>query len=279
METNVTSGVVTVTPQIAQDYLTRNINNRPLNQETVNMYAQMMKEGQWVLSNDAISFSQTGELINGQHRIKAVIQSGVTCQFIVTKGLPQRSFEVMDNGRSRNAADVLFIDGIQGYTVIAAVVRRKIVLERKNTAVSSNLRGGGAGSGTKVSNAQIIAEFKKHDNTYTKIMYDVCSLYRKSRLFSQGDYGGFIAYLVLCLNHPYEKALAFFEEFSEKSRPTNDVVNQLRQRIMNDKINTTHMTSFAKQRLIIKAWNAYVTGKTVKRLVYNEITDKDLWFV
>ncbi len=35
----------------------------------------------------------------------------------------------------------------------------------------------------------------------------------------------------------------------------------------------------AKQKLIIKAWNAYITGKTVKVLKYVESVDKDLWFV
>lgn len=281
MENNVTSRAERITPEVAHAYLTHNVSNRPIKQQIVELYAKQMTDGLWVLSNDAITFAANGDLMNGQHRLSAVIKSGKTCDFMVTRNMPQEAFAVMDNGTNRSAGDVLFIEGITSYNNVASVVKRKMVLNAKHiTAISAGKSdGGGAASSTKVGNMQIIDEYKKHRDFYDQAVKDAYKCYSKSRLLTISDYGGFVSYLTLCLNHPYETALSFFEEFCEIKKASNDVVNLLRQKYVNDKIGATRMTAQARQKLIIKAWNAYVTGKTVKVLKYVEANDKDVWFI
>jgi len=268
-----------ITPELAQIYLTHNVGNRKLNKDIVNLYVEQMKNGEWLLSNDAISFSKEGRLLNGQHRLKAVCDSGVSCQFNVIRGLDDKAFAVMDNGKNRSACDVFFIEGVIGATVIASAIKRKFILERKRVAVHSSINNGGASSSTKVANMQILSEYNSKKDYYDNLWKDIQALYRKSRLLTQSDYGGFIAYLSLSLKHPYDTALAFFKEFVEIDKPTNDVISLLRQKLLNDRLSNLKMSSFIKQQYIIKAWNAYVTGKTVKKLIYTESSDKDLWFV
>lgn len=280
MENNkVTSWVEHITPQVAQVYLTKNISNRPVKEAIVDMYAQQMLDGQWTLSNDAITFCEDGELMNGQHRLKAVCKSGVPCDFLVSRGLPRKAFNVMDNGYNRTAGNALFMDGVSGSNNVAAIVKRKLVLERKMTIVPGNTSVHGGASGIKVGNAQIVAEYYKHKDDYDRIYRDAKSLYIKSRVLALSDYGGFIAHLNLSIKHPYDTALGFFEELTEKRKVTNDVVTMLRQKIINDKLSQNKMTSSVKQKLIIKAWNVYVSCKSVKRLAYVEASDKDLWFL
>lgn len=279
MNTTETTRIELINPQIAQEYLTHNISNRPVRDSIVKMYANQMKEGLWVLSNDSIAFSASGHLLNGQHRLKAVISSGATCEFNVIRGLSEDSFVAMDNGYNRTSGNVFYLNEIPSSTTVAAIVKRKMLYEnRRLTAI--NVSGGpGGGSNNKLGNAQLLDEYNKHSEAYQNISRDSQKLYGKSRLMTQADYGGFLAYLSLCAKHPYDVVFDFFKEFTEISKVTNDVIVQLRQRFVNDKIGTTRMTATARQKLLIKAWNAYVTGKTVKRLNYIETTDKDLWFI
>ena len=73
---------VMVSPEFARDVLERSFasgfTNRPLSKKTVKKYAEAMKKGGWVLNNDAICIDDSGALINGQHRLEAVIVSGCT---------------------------------------------------------------------------------------------------------------------------------------------------------------------------------------------------------
>jgi hypothetical protein len=62
------SSVEMITPQKAVEILdTKNFNNRPVSQFTVDRYAQEMKAGRWKLNGEPIIFGKSGRLIDGQH--------------------------------------------------------------------------------------------------------------------------------------------------------------------------------------------------------------------
>jgi hypothetical protein len=169
--------------------------------------------------------------------------------------------------------------GVAASNQVGSIVKRKMNLERRRTILRNVISGSGGVSSCKVGNSQIIEEYETHKEDYDSFARDCQSLYRKNRLFTISDYGGMIAYLILSLHHPKETVYSFWEEFVEKKSATNDVVNLLRQKLTNDKLSSAKMTTVARQKLIIKAWNAYTTGKTVKVLKYVESLDKDLWFI
>lgn len=126
MSVSTKTKVVLVTPALAKEYLKKNrTNNRPLGQRTVQKYAAAMKRGEWELTHEGIGFDLHGHLADGQHRMHAVVESGVACEFMVTFGLSDRAFTVIGQGRSRTAADLLHIaDPSLGYvTHLAAIAR------------------------------------------------------------------------------------------------------------------------------------------------------------
>ena len=103
-----TRNPVEITPEMAQDILDHhNENNRKLRGNHVDKLAIEMRKGNWRLSNDNICFDVNGNLINGQHRLKAVVCSGVTIKAFITYGLPKESFNVMDTPQNRNEIDVI----------------------------------------------------------------------------------------------------------------------------------------------------------------------------
>lgn len=67
---------IEITPQLADEYLSRNISNRPMNLEKVNLLKEIILSGQWNLKKGRIEFSEDGRLLNGQHRLTAIKLSG-----------------------------------------------------------------------------------------------------------------------------------------------------------------------------------------------------------
>jgi hypothetical protein len=100
-----------ITPQIAKTLLEHNTHNRPLNLPHVKFLAKQMKQGQWKMDGDPIKVSATGRILDGQHRLHAIVESDTTQQIIILYNVPDESFSVIDTGRVRQAADVLSITG------------------------------------------------------------------------------------------------------------------------------------------------------------------------
>lgn len=99
-----------VTPERAARYLKNNHGNRKLKPSVVARYAATMLSGNWVLSPEAICFAPDGRVLNGQHRLTAVINSGVPTPFLIIRGVSPEVFKVLDRGATRTIADALGVD-------------------------------------------------------------------------------------------------------------------------------------------------------------------------
>lgn len=278
----VTCSVETITPIQAKIYLEKNFGNRPISRPTVDLYVRQMQDGLWKLNNDAISFGTNGRLLNGQHRLTAVIESNKEQQFVVVRGLEDGAFVTMDNGKNRIASDVLASYGVANERDVASIIKRKILLTARNTRVLNDhvsSKQGGNPSRTKVSNAIVLEEYYRHKDKYIELASIAKSLYSRSHLMTSSEYGGIIAYLTISKHYPQETPVAFFEELVDKRPTSNNTVMVLRHKLTQDALSKSKLIASVKQKLIIKAWNAYVTGKSLKHLQYNENNDKDIWFV
>jgi hypothetical protein len=109
-----------VDPAIARRWLENNFRNRFVKEDVVQAYARDMLNGTWVPTHQGIAFNDQDALIDGQHRLKAVIMSGVTVRTMVTFGLPSvidgremTTMDAVDRGRTRSVADQLKIQGAE----------------------------------------------------------------------------------------------------------------------------------------------------------------------
>lgn len=117
-----------VTPKIAEKMLTSNNHNRPVYQTTVDCYARDMRLGLWKQNNQGIGFDVNGTLIDGQHRLRAIIQSGVSIEMVIVTELPVESQMTVDVGKLRSTGDNLHLIGEDNGNLRAAVVRGLIIL-------------------------------------------------------------------------------------------------------------------------------------------------------
>lgn len=115
--------LITVAKAMAYMALNRD-NYRRLNVKHASVLAQELTEGRWVMTGEAIIFGVDEEgneiLLDGQHRLYAVILSGVPAVMTVTRGVPPEAVDVMGSGKPRNSADVVRRMGLGNANTIAA---------------------------------------------------------------------------------------------------------------------------------------------------------------
>lgn len=100
--------IVDVTPEMAERWLTQNTKgNRSVSMYTVAKYATDMKAGRWEVTHQGIAFNKTGELVDGQHRLHAIIAAGLPVQMVVSTGLSVEYNSALDQGKARSARDLL----------------------------------------------------------------------------------------------------------------------------------------------------------------------------
>lgn len=101
-----------ITPSVARKYLAQNVNNyRKLNMNKVNLYARDMRNGNWQVNGEAIKFNRQGELVDGQHRLEAVIASGKDIFSLVITGVSD-SVTIYDSGKNRSMKEIALAEGI-----------------------------------------------------------------------------------------------------------------------------------------------------------------------
>lgn len=100
-----------VSPAEAAKLLEGNTRNRAINQRAVNRYAAAMQRGEWKVGNDAICVGPDGTLLNGQHRLTAVVQSGVTVELLFREGVDPDDLKAMDQGHKRLGTDIATLLG------------------------------------------------------------------------------------------------------------------------------------------------------------------------
>lgn len=107
-----TSEIVWVGPDEALEWLENtNTHNRAVSQTEVDKLAGAITRGEWKLNGDAIRFDGNGVLLDGQHRLWAIVQSETPVQTLVVRGLDPESQHTMDVGRRRSLYDTLKING------------------------------------------------------------------------------------------------------------------------------------------------------------------------
>jgi hypothetical protein len=119
----VTHAIVAVGPATATRWLEGNTHNRPVRDAHVDALARDMRAGRWRMTGDSIKFSQDGTLLDGQHRLWAVVVADCTVPLLVVRGLHPDAQDYVDIGTRRSVADALHLEGRTSTRETAALAR------------------------------------------------------------------------------------------------------------------------------------------------------------
>lgn len=104
-----TMQLVFVTPEMASEWLERNRVNRQMTRSNVDKYAKLLRNGRFGTTHHGIAFNLRGELVDGQHRLKAIAETGIGVWLVVAKKMDvDRAIELpVDIGANRSRACML----------------------------------------------------------------------------------------------------------------------------------------------------------------------------
>ncbi|MET7556955.1 hypothetical protein [Streptomyces albidoflavus] len=151
-EAPLTSGIMSISPSLASEMLTRNRENRPMDKGRVTHLREAILRGEWLVSHQGIAFSgswSNSRLLDGQHRLEAIRQSEQTVSVLVFENVPAETFSVMDTGRSRTASTVLAMQGEHDASLLAAAIRH---IHLFNTMPDAEWKG----HSSRLTNAQVL---------------------------------------------------------------------------------------------------------------------------
>jgi hypothetical protein len=104
-EEQVIGYLVRVTPELARQWLEADQHNRQIRPTHVRTLAREMTEQRWRATHQGIAFSDHGRLIDGQHRLQAIVMSDVPAMLMVFVDMPDDMFGALDRGARRKHAD------------------------------------------------------------------------------------------------------------------------------------------------------------------------------
>lgn len=240
-----------ISPARAQVLLFRNLENRTIVATHLKSLCASLRSGEWQMNGETIIVSETGDLNDGQHRLSAVIETGVPIATNITFGPTRASRKTVDMGAKRQAGHVLAMGGVKNSTLTAAALKNFLNLDAGLTL------------GQHRSSAQIEAAFVK----YPDILVNFTPAGNSARAFKQST-GMFVALHYAMARSDRAKAFHFFQMLSDGVGivDQNHPVARLRERLMKNLGGKAKLGPIDVAALVIKSWNAFRIGRKVEAL-------------
>ena len=251
--TSVIFTMVIVTPELANNILINcNDKNRPMSRGNVRKLTSEIKAGNWQFDGSPIRFDKDGRLIDGQHRLTALIKTNFSTPMLVIYGLQSESFKVIDTGKNRSGSDVLAIDNIPNSTYVSSTLN-----------FLSNYYDNKYKSSTKriLTNTKKIEFYKTLDNLDSSVEF---GLKHKSNKILNIKF--IIGFHYLFSNIDIDAGEEFLSKLDSGIGLTEDhPVLVLRNKLMKSIINKNYtMNEKEIVSSVIYAWNKFRAGENLK---------------
>ena len=266
------NGMVTtveeITPEKARQMLSDNAHNRQVRARVVDRYAHQMKTGKWKLTGETIIFDEDGKLLDGQHRLRGVIQANKPVMFNVTRHAKHETFDVLDSGVKRNNKDVLFLSGFNYPHQYSALVTSLLEWERgifwhKGASVKKPTAPDVLKYALK--NKRDLAETINLSHQYQSAVRGMIqfSVFTTClHLFRQIDEQDGMSFFNLLLRHD--------------DMPGESPLRILKEKLIKEKNTQLKYPLRMKTKLIMKTWNLWRAKKVVKNIDENLLVEEPL---
>lgn len=268
-----------VTPLNAKDYLDNQVKpNRSISKSLTVKYARDMLNDDWDENGKTIALNPDGKMLDGQHRMQAVIVAekmarenpddylltpfdGLYLDFAL--GVPNEYRKSMDIGRKRSFGDELTFRGAVQSMQVAPVVNWHL------SYLKGNYINSAGDNMFRATEAEALEHWKANEDKFHTTILRSRDAYRQ-KLGSNSALG--TAYHVLRTQYGDDLADAFWDPFlTGANMAVSDPILTLRNRMLREKFSTK-----VQLALVFRAWNYWIDGKPAKSLYFkDEITNKN----
>jgi len=263
---DLTNRWVTVTPELAEAMLLCSplAGNRRPNLNIVKYYARIMRAGAWQRTGQAIIFNTDGKLEDAFHRLLAAYLGQVSFDSFLIGDVPVHPtlFAFIDNGRPRSPADALSTAGFNGLSrLLAQVVNIAVMYEGGHYTASSKRPM------DKLMPVEVIAYVSEHENLRLGARLMAGEHASATKVIGYPDVAAFVAFQVLEL-HDEATLDGFMSELGHHLEVPveGSPIAALQKVLKDDERAERPMKKHQVLGHIIKAFNSWVTGESVKKI-------------
>lgn len=230
----------------------------------VKMYADEMAQGRWIANGDSIRFDRNGVLIDGQHRLKAIIKSGVPQEFVVVEDLDPECVKTIDIAHKRSIEDYLK-NQEECYTKgTTAVVKIVMNLRKSNKQI-----GQSAGNGSP-SNMMVVDEYMRDRDNYAKATAYGKEISKESKgALKPSHVGAIFYYLVHEMGTNEDYVREFFFDIVNTKRNDKTIYGKTFDKLEN-KDGKLGRSMREIMNVYITCWNARIHNCTTRLQSYSE---------
>lgn len=233
--------------------------NRALRPSLVHKYSADFSADRWFMSGDScIVIDANGRLLNGQHRLHAIVESGVTVRLITVRGVAASAQVAMDTGLSRTPGDTLRgLPGVEGYYNAVAAAARIVCLYIKFGEITNT-------PDRQFTRSELVECVLAHPGIVDSVKW-----------FRNADNQGGAPFRLkltagwhyLCgRKFPQERDLFFSNLIAGVNLRVDQPVRLLRERFIAQRSSQGKLPARVISAYIVKAFNAEVQGRPMKLL-------------
>jgi hypothetical protein len=240
--------IETVTPEMAEDYLTHNTRNRKIVAAHVDAIARDICAGNWMMNAQPICFARDGRLLNGQHRLSAVLQAGEAIEVPVMRGLPEEAYATYDIHAKKGPQLGAALDSFGDKPLVAAAA----VLLWKRELKPSGIRN------AKPTPSEVMKIVEQHPR-----LLELRTFGRKMIEFGRGSV---LTYAAYCIERDDpELGRVFLERFETGADlPRGHLILELRKRMQIMRRERTSQDEQLKE--FLAAWERFKEKPDLERL-------------
>lgn len=242
------SDFMEITPARASVLLQHNPNNRHIRPVKLDQLTRDMENGRYQVNGESIIVSKEGVLNDGQHRLTAIVKTGISQLVNMAFGVSRESRTTVDSGAARTAGDHLGLAGLTNSNVTAAVARKIMSYKNAGTFSATN----------RISGAEVL-EYINRDNAIHEFACWASNHHHKLKAIKlSASEAGAIFYLIA--EKAPKEAKQFMEGLAEGLYLTpSSPIHIVRQSLtIKQKLNPNN-----RLELVIRAWNNWIKDTEV----------------
>jgi hypothetical protein len=266
-DSGITAEVILLTPEIASELLKNlpphveladgTFQQRPYRQGTVDHYARELTSGIWKENNQTIGVSPEGWMVDGQHRCRAVVQTGIPMTVVMVRGVKLSAIDTIDRGAKRTISDVFAMAGmtVRVARTAGAAARMEYDFRRAGNPFLYSSASAPAAS-------ELLAIASNNNEFIQACEWAEENCCRLGNLFNRSH----IAFLLFRsgLKDPLNASKDFYDGLvNGVGLSENDPRIWIRNKVMRESIGRLRTSPQYKSGLIVKAWNRYRDGKEI----------------
>jgi len=251
--------IETITPDKAKAYLANNNNNRSINKMNLAFLKSEILAGNYQMNGQTIVISTSGKLLDGQHRLTAVVETGLPIESIVVNNVDEDTFVTMDTGKPRGGSDALDIHGVQNSKHIASAIRKIVQRFSHSHAYLDRVR-------YKISNPEFVKYYDKNAKELNDL-YEMTHTWalQGNKVVSESDAMAFIFLLKVEGDEIYD----FMEELltGREINPNSNAAQVLRQKLIRNSFSGHRTLDTERRDLVIHSFRKYKNNHNIKKIM------------